>query len=212
VKILHTADWHVGRTLAGRSRSEEHEAVLAEICEVARRQEVDLVLVAGDLFDSFSPSPEAERIVYNALLELGRLAPTVVLCGNHDNERRLSAVAPLFSLAEVVMRSFVSAEPLEIETRRGEPARIAVLPWLSQRFVVKADQLMGQDADELSGRYAERMRRVVAALTSGFDGSVVNLLLGHLTITGGALGGGERTAQTIFDYWGAPTVFTASAS
>jgi exonuclease SbcD len=211
VRILHTADWHVGKTLGGRSRAAEHQAVLAEIAAIARRERVELTLVAGDLFDSVSPGPEAERIVYGALLELGRQAPVVVVPGNHDNEHRLAAIAPVLALAGIIVRSSVSAELVEVESHSGETARIAPLPWLSQRFVIKADQLMSRDADQLSGQFAERMRRVLAAITAGFHDEGVNLVIGHVTIAGGTLGGGERTAQTIFDYWVPPTAFPAAA-
>ncbi|MDQ3660970.1 MAG: exonuclease SbcCD subunit D [Actinomycetota bacterium] len=201
MRILHTGDWHVGKGIGGIPRTEEQRAVLSEIARVAEEQAVDLVLVAGDLFDTASPSPEAERIVYRALLDLGRLAPVVVVPGNHDNERRLDAVAPLFENAGVSIRAFVNnTAPLEITTPLGERARIATVPWLSQRHIVKADQLMDLQAVDHGGIYRERLRRIVEALVASFDGSAVNLVLAHLTIVGALHGGGERTAQTIFDY------------
>ncbi|MGH3664875.1 MAG: exonuclease subunit SbcD, partial [Egibacteraceae bacterium] len=70
MRILHTSDWHVGRTIRGRSRAAEHVQVLAEIAQIAEAEGVDLVLVAGDQFDSAAPTPEAERIVYQSLLDL----------------------------------------------------------------------------------------------------------------------------------------------
>ena len=81
MKILHTADWHVGRLLRGRSRADEHEAVLAEIAAIAPANEAStLVLVVGDLFDSAAPVAEAERIVYRALLDLAATGATVLSC------------------------------------------------------------------------------------------------------------------------------------
>ena len=94
MRFLHTGDWHVGKTLRGRSRADEHRAVLAEIAAIAEAEQVDAVLVAGDLFDSAAPTAETEQIVYHALLALARTgAHVVVVSGNHDNERRLQAVA-----------------------------------------------------------------------------------------------------------------------
>ncbi|HEX6569599.1 MAG TPA: exonuclease subunit SbcD, partial [Acidimicrobiales bacterium] len=96
MRVLHTSDWHVGRAIRGRSRAAEHQAVLAEIAALAERESADLAVVAGDLFDTATPAPEAERIVYRALLDLaagGR--PVVVVAGNHDSAQRLGAVAPL---------------------------------------------------------------------------------------------------------------------
>lgn len=211
MKILHTADWHVGKTLGGRSRADEHEAVLDEITLLAREREVDLIVVAGDLFDTAAPSPDAERIVYQALLGLSGVAHTIVIPGNHDNERRLNAVAPLFAHSNVTAQAFLAPECLQHTAADGTPVRIALLPWLSQRYVVKADQLMAKDADEHSGTYAERMKRIISSLTAGFSDDAVNLVVGHVTVAGAALGGGERTAQTIFDYWVDPTVFPAAA-
>ncbi|MGZ4210916.1 MAG: metallophosphoesterase family protein, partial [Actinomycetota bacterium] len=89
MKLLHTSDWHVGKTLRGRDRSDEHRAVLREITGIARDRAVDLVIVAGDLFESAAPTADAERIVYRALLDLSDVAPVIIVSGNHDNDRRL---------------------------------------------------------------------------------------------------------------------------
>lgn len=216
MKLLHTGDWHVGKTLRGRSRAEEHRAVLREIAELATTEAVDVVLVAGDLFDSASPSPEAEGIVYEALLQLTHSgARVVVVAGNHDNPRRLVAVEPLLALGRVVVRALVLSPQeggvVEITSRAGELARIAVLPWLSQRDIVKADDLMSDDANRHASTYRERAARILASLTTGFSPGSVNIVLGHVTVAGAQLGGGERTAQTVFDYYVDATAFPADA-
>ncbi len=211
MKILHTADWHVGKAIQGHSRAQEHEAVLAELADIARVEKVDLVLVAGDLFDTSAPTPEAERIVYRTLLALADVAPVVAIPGNHDSDRRLSALAPLFDLARVTIRAGVSRDPVEIHTVSGEKARIACVPWLSQRYIVRAAHLMNEDAAENRGLYEERMALVVQELTRSFASDAVNIVMAHLAIAGSALGGGERTAQTIFDYWVNSTLFPSDA-
>jgi DNA repair protein SbcD/Mre11 len=217
VKLLHTADWHVGRQLRGRSRADEHEAVLASIAETARTEAVDLVIVAGDVFDSAAPSPDAERIVYRALLDLAATGATVlVVAGNHDNERRLQAVAPLLELGRVITRaSFAPADEggvVEVRTRDGkEIALIAALPFLSQRHVVKVDDLMTADAADHSLAYADRITRLIAALTEGFRTDTVNLVAAHCMVDGGVLGGGERSAHTVFEYSVPSTAFPGTA-
>jgi exonuclease SbcD len=214
MKLLHTSDWHVGRMLKGRERHDEHRAVLAEIAEVARERAVDLVIVAGDLFESAAPTPEAERIVYRALLELSDVAPVVVVSGNHDNERRLAAVEPLLELGRVTTRAML-AKPedggvLEFESAAGEGAQVALLPWISQRFIVRAEELMRADADEHAGLFADRMARLIAPLCARFSSESVNVVAAHAMIAGGAPGGGERKAH-LFEYAVSPTVFPASA-
>ena len=63
MKILHTSDWHVGKVLKGRDRHDEHVAVLGSIVQVARDEDVDVVLVAGDLFETAAPTPKAQGLV-----------------------------------------------------------------------------------------------------------------------------------------------------
>ena len=98
MRLLHTADWHVGRAIRGHSRADEHRAVLSEIAGLAAEHQVDVVLIAGDQFDTAAPSAEAEQIVYRALLDLAATGAQVVLvAGNHDNPRRWGAIAPLLA-------------------------------------------------------------------------------------------------------------------
>lgn len=204
VRILHTADWHVGRSIRGRSRADEHRATLGEITAVAGREKVDLVVVAGDLFDVAAPSPEAERIVYRALLDLAEVAPVVLVAGNHDHPRRLQAVAPLLELGRVSVGAALQRPDeggvLRIEVPSGETARIALVPFVSRRGIVNADDLMALDPDQHGGKYAGRLGAVLAKLTEGITTDEVNLVVAHLMVHGGVMGGGERSAHTIFDY------------
>ncbi|MGH2475553.1 MAG: metallophosphoesterase family protein, partial [Candidatus Limnocylindrales bacterium] len=146
MRVLHTSDWHVGKALRGRSRATEHEAVLGEIAGIARREAVDLVIVAGDLFDSATPSPEAERIVYRGLLDLAAGdRPVIVVAGNHDSAQRLGAVAPLSEASGIHVAAAVRPPDdggvVDIAAG-GERAQVALLPFPSQRYVVAADLLL----------------------------------------------------------------------
>ena len=216
MRILHTSDWHVGRTIRGRSRAAEHEAVLDEIVGIAAEREADLVLVAGDQFDTAAPSPESERIVWRALLDLaGTGAHVATVAGNHDNPGRLQAVAPLLTLQRIHVGAHLARPDqggtVDITVASGETARVALLPFLSQRSIVGADDLMNLDADQHAGRYDARARAVIDKLCAGFASDTVNLAVTHLMVAGGMLGGGERTAHTIFDYAVAATGFPATA-
>jgi DNA repair protein SbcD/Mre11 len=219
MRILHTSDWHVGRTVRGRSRADEHRAVLAEIAGLAHDRDVDLILVAGDQFDTGAPSAESERIVYRALLDLADTgAHVVVLAGNHDNPRRWAAVRPLLELGNVHLAEHVTRADrggvLDLPTRDGEVARVALVPFLSQRGIVTSEQLMHRDAYQHAGTYAERVARIIGTLTADFGPDTVNLVVGHLTVAGSggpSLGGGERQAHTIFDYVVPPQAFPPTA-
>ena len=215
MRVLHTSDWHVGKALRGRSRATEHEAVLREIAGIARREAVDLVIVAGDLYDSATPSPEAERIVYRGLLDLaegGR--PVIVVAGNHDSAQRLGAVAPLSEASGIHVAAAVrppgDGGVIEVAAG-GERAQVALLPFPSQRYVVTADLLLSGDAADAHAAYADRVVRILGALTERFRADTINLVVAHLMVMGGTMGGGERGAHTVFDYWVPATAFPASA-
>jgi DNA repair protein SbcD/Mre11 len=205
VTILHTSDWHVGKAIRGASRAEEHRAVLAEIATIAASDDVDVVLVAGDLFDSATPSPESEQIVYEALLALARTGATVaVTAGNHDNARGLRAVAPLLALGNV----HLVAEPrrpddgglLALTTREGTAVRIAMLPFVSKRGIVRASDLMDAEAFENAQRYSDRLRLLIDALCAPFRDDAVNVLMAHTFVLGAVPGGGERPAHLVDEY------------
>jgi DNA repair protein SbcD/Mre11 len=215
LRVLHTSDWHVGKAIRGRSRAAEHRAVLAEIAGVAEREDVDLVIVAGDLFDTAAPTAESERIVYRALLDLaagGR--PVVVVAGNHDSAARLAAVAPLSQASGITVASAIrppgDGGVLEISGGR-DVAQVVLLPFPSQRYVVTADVLLAGDAADAHAAYADRVVNILRVLTAGFGAGTVNLVAAHLMVMGGTMGGGERGAHTVFDYWIPATAFPAAA-
>jgi exonuclease SbcD len=215
MRLLHTSDWHVGKAIRGRSRAQEHQAVLAEVAGIADREAVDLVIVAGDVFDTSTPTAESERIVYRALLDLaagGR--PVIVVAGNHDSAPRLQAVAPLSEASGIRVASAISQADdggvVELAVG-GEVAQVALLPFPSQRYVVTADLLLSGDAADAHAAYADRVVRIVRTLTDRFRADTVNLVVAHLMVMGGAMGGGERGAHTVFDYWVPATAFPPAA-
>jgi DNA repair protein SbcD/Mre11 len=156
--------------------------------------------VAGDIFDRSAPDPESEHIVYRALLELAATAPVICVAGNHDHPGRLEAVAPLLQLGRVTVAPTL-ARPEEggVISLEQMPAKIALLPFLSQRKIVSADDLMSLDPDVHRGMYAQRVRMVVDRLCEGMTAETVNLVIGHAMVAGAVQGGGEREVH-LFGY------------
>ena len=92
MKILHTSDWHIGKKLNGRLRLDEQKQTLMEICLICETEGVDLVLVAGDIFDTYTPSAEAEQLFFECMKNMATPSRAVVVIGgNHDDSVRLSA-------------------------------------------------------------------------------------------------------------------------
>ncbi|MEC0179793.1 exonuclease subunit SbcD, partial [Paenibacillus favisporus] len=83
MRILHTGDWHFGRTLEGRSRMKEQEDFVEELVRIVHDQKIDLVMMAGDVYDSVNPPASAEQLFYEAAARLTEGGtPLVVIAGN----------------------------------------------------------------------------------------------------------------------------------
>ena len=98
LRVLHTGDWHIGQTLRGHARDGEHRAVLDGVVRIAVEREVDLLVIAGDVYDGQNPSGPSQRLFYDTLASLHRLRPdmqVVVVAGNHDAASRLEAPSPM---------------------------------------------------------------------------------------------------------------------
>ncbi|MER2141445.1 MAG: exonuclease subunit SbcD, partial [Priestia megaterium] len=97
MRLLHTADWHLGRTLEGRSRLAEQAQFLDELADIVEEEKVDAILMAGDAFDTVNPPAAAEQLFYESMSRLSNNGkrPIIVIAGNHDNPDRLSAASPL---------------------------------------------------------------------------------------------------------------------
>ncbi|MEU9507710.1 exonuclease SbcCD subunit D [Micromonospora sp. NPDC048170] len=217
MKILHTSDWHVGKVLKGQSRAEEHKRVLAGVIDVARAEAPDLVIVAGDLYDTAAPTPEATRLVTRALTALRRTgADVVAIGGNHDNGQALDALRPWAEAAGITLRGGVRENPdehvIDGTTAGGERWRLAALPFLSQRYAIRAVEMYDLTAAETTQTYADHLGRVLGRLTESFtEPDRVHLVTGHLTVVGATTGGGERDAHTVLGYAVPATVFPGTA-
>jgi exonuclease SbcD len=215
MRILHTSDWHVGKVLKGQSRMDDHIQALKAVVDVANAERPDLVIVAGDLYDSSSPSPDSTKIVTRALSALRSTgAEVVAIAGNHDNGAALDALRPWADAAGVTLRgSLRSAEEHLVEgvTAGGEAWRLVALPFVSQRYAVRASEMFDLSAAEATQTYADHIGRLLSRLAEGFGEHTVNLVTAHLTVIGAKAGGGEREAHTIMGYAVPSTVFPAGA-
>ena len=224
MRFLHTADWHLGRTLEGRSREKEQEAFVEEIRRLADEEKVDAVLIAGDVFDSVNPPAAAEQLFYDALDELaggGRRA-VVVIAGNHDSPQRLVAAAPLARRHGIALFGLPQDSPL---TGSGGPvidagpswvelgvpgcnhkAVVLALPYLSE---TRARELLPADLEDeaaTQAAYTARIRTVFDQLAVRFRADTANVAVSHLFVLGGSPSESERP---LFSVGGACTVRTA---
>lgn len=112
MKILHTADWHIGKKLDNFSRLDEQRLVLEEICEIAEREHVDAIVIAGDLFDNFNPSSEATELLYSTLhrLSANGTRAVIAIAGNHDSPERIQVPDALAKVCGILFVGFPNTE------------------------------------------------------------------------------------------------------
>ncbi|AFD25753.1 exonuclease SbcCD subunit D [Deinococcus gobiensis] len=200
MRVLHTADFHAGRLLRGFDRTPEIHDALTEIAGLARTERADAVLVSGDLFDTGNPSAGAEHAVFDFFLRLRDAGiPGIVIAGNHDSAARLASVTGLLGWVGVQVVAQPTANPLDmvrrIETKGGETLTVGALPYLSERRLVKAADLLGGDTGTWRQKYREGMGFFLRRLGEGFSGGSVNMLMAHATMDGAVPSGSERSMQ-----------------
>jgi exonuclease SbcD len=200
MKFLHTSDWHVGRTIRNRSRIDEHRAVFAEINDIAKREQVDAVLVTGDIFHERRPALEAQELVTETLAELARQRiPSVLIPGNHDDPSLLRALKPLGTLVQAHIVPDVVEDlsslivPISARTG-GETALIGCLPYLHPHLVLSSAESVGMTEEGRVSTYQGKVQEFFRALVDGMqwqDRGAVSIVLAHLHLLECEFGGGE---------------------
>jgi exonuclease SbcD len=190
MRLLHTADWHIGKRLYGNDRLDETRRVLDEVATIARAAEVDAILVAGDNLDRRLVEPAVLATCLHAFEALAAVAPVVAVTGNHEDAAFWAELAPY--LAPRILLAAGDAV-LPADTRSGR-LWVACLPW-PEPADVPADA--GVDRATSRGDYAtmvqariDSLMEKARALRAETPGRAV--LLGHLMVNHAAAGGGER--------------------
>ena len=216
MKIVHTSDWHVGRRWKGIQRLDELAAVLDHLAAFIEEHSIDLVLHSGDVFESRNPPAEAEQLVNRFLVRVGRSgARMLVIAGNHDDPLRLDARSLLTELVNVQIlgrpRPASRGGTQVIETRCGEQAVVAALPFASPGAWVSALDLAGEESSARS-QYARMFERAVQDLCAPFRPDAVNLLMAHTHLEGAAFGESERRVHIGEDWAASPEALPSTAS
>lgn len=217
MRFLHTADWHIGKAIRGRSRYDEYEKALDQVVEIARERSVDAVLVSGDLHDARAVTAEADALIFDTLLRLHDAGiPVVAIPGNHDSAARLQAFAPLLGRIGVnVVPKMLRPEAggvVEIGARDGhESAVVACIPFVSPARFADATSVF-LDPARLYVSYDENMGLLLDAFATAFRPKSVNVVVGHLFVAGARPGGGEREVTLGADYAVSPGRLPSTAS
>src|SRR5918997_6416912 len=162
MRLLHTSDWHIGRTLHGTELLAEQEAVLTGLARVVAAESVDVVLVAGDVYDRAVPSADATAVLDRVVGRLRRAGAAVVLTpGNHDSARRLGTFSGLLAAAGLHVRTTTAEldEPVLLADEHGDVA-VYGLPFLEPEVARFELGMGGRDARSHEAVLTEAMDRV----------------------------------------------------
>ena len=146
MRVLHTSDWHIGRTLYGRKRYEEFESFLTWLAETIQQNRIDALLVSGDVFDTSAPSNRAQELYYRFLCRVAASVcrHVVVVAGNHDSPSFLNAPKELLRALDVhVVGSSTENTEDEVLVLRNEQDApeliVCAVPYLRDRDIRVAE-------------------------------------------------------------------------
>ncbi len=236
MRILHTSDWHLGKSVEKMNRQinrmDEQREFIDYLCKIAEEEKIDIVLVSGDVYDTYNPPSAAEELFYDAVdrLNAGGKRAVVVIAGNHDNPERLCAASPLAYKNGIILLGYPGSDPgiykintgniklvnsgagwLELGMEScGEGAVIITLPYPSE---VRLEEILSSEADEelLRKAYSDKIGSLLGRLRENFRRDTVNLVMSHLFMQGGKESDSERTIQVGGAYTVAPSALPSNA-
>lgn len=195
MKIIHTADWHLGQTFFEYERKQEHKHFLAWLIEQVKAEEADLLLVAGDVFDTPNPSAQSQRLYYSFLKKLTDENPElqiIIVAGNHDSAARLEAPNPLLETMNITVRGSIKRNEegeidykhLIIPLRKG--GYCLAVPYLRQGDYPAAETY----AEGVQAMYGELLERIE-------NKDLPIIAMGHLHAMGSEISQNDRAERTV---------------
>ncbi len=196
MRILHTADWHIGQRLHERQRHDEHAQFLNWLLDTIKEHQIELLLVSGDIFDTSLPSAEATNLYYDFLFKLYNETDTytIIIAGNHDSSRHLEAPREFLKMGRIYVVGQVSnPSDCVIQIPPDKPlVSVAAVPYLSEN---ELEPVSFESEIERNERYRERLKVFYEDCVSIMPEELPKILMGHLYVQGGKIGESERNIQ-----------------
>lgn len=206
IRILHTADWHLGQTFFGYDRTEEQEHFLSWLSLQLKEKEIDVLIIAGDVFDVSNPSAASQRMFYRFLHEVTEANPllqVVVVAGNHDSAARLEAPLPLLQKMRTEIKGVVPKVDgeidydsllIELKNRKGETEVICMaVPFLRQGDYPAMETDGNPYAEGVKELYLRLSERAAAKKKE----NMAVVAIGHLQATGSEIADKDYSERTI---------------
>lgn len=229
MKLIHTADWHLGKNIEGYTRLEEQRQFLKDFIKICEDEQADMIIIAGDIYDNYNPSAMAEQLFYDTLKQLSRngRCMTVVISGNHDNPDRLTASAPLARDHGIVMVSTpnsiitpgIYGQHEITESAPGyfhaiinnEEVDMLLVPFPSEKRLNEVYLNETDDETQKAASYGEKMSALFSSLKEHFHKDSIHLIASHLFVMDSIEDGSERSIQLGGSYMVGGDIFPETA-
>lgn len=221
MKILHTSDWHLGKKLDGYDRTEEQKKFLSDLLNIIENSETDILIVAGDIYDSPNPPIEAEKIYYDFIEKVGNLkkCAVIIVAGNHDSGKRMTVTRNIEKNYGVI----IFENPMEIisegeygtakvtDSHEGcfnieineKKAFISVIPYISDVEAESIIKNIEEDSENISQMsYSEKIGKIYKMKEKYWDNKIPYIAVGHIFVSN--IEGDESEGS--LDFGGAYTV------
>ena len=229
MKLIHTADWHLGKNIEGYTRLEEQRQFLKDFIKICEDEQADMIIIAGDIYDNYNPSAIAEQLFYDTLKQLSRNGScmTVVISGNHDNPDRLTASGPLAQDHGIVMAGTpnsiitpgIYGQHEITESAPGyfhaiinnEEVDMLLVPFPSEKRLNEVYLNETDDETQKASSYGEKMSALFSSLKEHFHKDSIHLIASHLFVMDSIEDGSERSIQLGGSYMVGGDIFPETA-
>ena len=229
MKLIHTADWHLGKNIEGYTRLEEQRQFLKDFIKICEDEQADMIIIAGDIYDNYNPSAMAEQLFYDTLKQLSRngRCMTVVISGNHDNPDRLTASGPLARDHGIVMAGTpnsiitpgIYGQHEITESAPGyfhaiinnEEVDMLLVPFPSEKRLNEVYLNETDDETQKAASYGEKMSALFSSLKEHFHKDSIHLIASHLFVMDSIEDGSERSIQLGGSYMVGGDIFPETA-
>ena len=212
MRILHTSDWHLGKNLEGYSRIEEQAKFCKDLVELVEEKNIDLVLLAGDVYDTYNPPARAENLFYETIEKLADKGKrcVIVIAGNHDNPDRLEAINSLASKMGIIILGYPTSrasinkyegfnivEASSGYTRieiGGEFVNIIAMPYPSESRLNYAFESY-RDKSDMQASYSQKVGEIFRSLEKNYRDGEINIAMAHIFVVGSSTTDSERRIE-----------------
>ena len=192
MRLIHTSDWHIGRTFHGHDLLADQDFILSALADLVAEHQVDVVVIAGDIYDRAVPSAEAVQVATRGMQRIRRAGAVIVASsGNHDSAPRLGAFADFLAAGGLHLRTSLAglADPVLLTDEHG-PVALYALPYLEPEIAKSSLGIAGRPGHQaVMAAAMDRVRGNLATQPAGTR----SVVAAHAFVVGGVAGGSERS-------------------